>query len=442
MSHLGAGALRRILGGTACTRETESAVEHVISCERCRALAGTLSDELRGGRSGIRSEDSLRLLFELIDREHQSRVRALVALAEWAELRRLPSRRSQRDRVRMAKTCHTLAFFRIALSELKEEPSWEEAEFLASLVLLSSEAMRQREQISEASHHDLQDEVWTAGANSPRRAAEWKRAHQALATAERHLKGGNGDRRLEAGLLSITASTLADEGQAKQALEVLEKCKAIYEDLSEWALLARTLVKTANVLEPIDPAAGLAALDHAAPLIPLEDSYLKLLAELLRVECLIGVGKPSEALQVFERCADLFISNPRPRMRIRGLFIGAKLLDALGFRPQAERLFEEVVNGDVEHELYKDAFLDLLYLYELHMKAGDLEKAARVCRRALTDSALAEIAHEQLRVLWTQLLAAAQRQALGQDLLRELRRYLGVHWKHPAAAPPAVTTRA
>lgn len=442
MSHLGAGALRKILGGTAGAHEVESALDHMITCDRCRALASTLVDEHREKKSEIRREGPLRLLFELIDREHQSGVSSLTALAEWAELRRLPSRRSRRDRVRMAKTCHTMAFFRIVIGELKEESSWEEAEFLASLALLSGEAMLQRKQISEASHHDLQAEVWTAVANSRRRAAEWKRAHQALATAERHLKEGTADRRLEAGMLSITASTLADEGQAAPALDALEKCRAIYDGLSECALLARTLVQKANVLEPIDPVEGLAALDHAAPIIPPEDSYLKLLAELLRVECLIGVGKPSEALQVFQRCAGMFIANPRPRIRIRGRFIGAKLLDALGFRSQAERLFEEVVNGDIEHELYKDAFLDLLYLYEVHMKSGDLEKAARVCRRALTDSALSEIAHEQLRDLWTQLLAAAQRQALGQDLLRELRRYLSVHWKHPAAAPPALPARA
>ena len=72
------------------------------------------------------------------------------------------------------------------------------------------------------------------------------------------------------------------------------------------------------------------------------------------------------------------------------------------------------------------------------MKFGDLEKAARVCRRALTDSSLSAVAHEQLRTLWTELLEAAQRQAISQELLKDLRRYLSAHWKHPAATPPVV----
>jgi tetratricopeptide (TPR) repeat protein len=438
MSHLGLEVMRRILKGEGGAQEIENAAEHIASCERCRTVAGTLVDELRGESLGLQGEGPLRLVLDLIDRERQWGVDSLVAIAEWAELRRLPGRRSQRDRVRMAKACHTLAFFDLLLSEIREAPSWDEAEFLAGLALLCVEAMTQR-QLTQMAAGDLQARVWTAVANARRRSAEWKRAHQALANAERLLREGSGDLRLEAERLSIAASTLADEGQVSQALEALERCRAIYDNLSEWALLARTLVQMANILAGTEPARGLIALDHAAPLIPAEDPYLTLLAELLRVECLIEVRKPSEALRVFRRCSHLLIANPRVRMRLRGKFTSARLLDALGFRQQAERLFDEVVDGDIEHELYKDAFLDLLYLYGVHMESGDLEKAARVCRRALTDSALSAIAHDQLRTVWTQLLEATQRQAIGQDLLRDLRQYLSVHWKHPAAQAPVVS---
>ncbi len=436
MSHLGLEAMRRILNGEGSTRDAESAAEHIVSCDRCRCLAGTLVDELGAESPRLRREGPLQLVFDLIDRERRWGVESLAAIAEWAELRRLPSRRSQRDRVRMTKACHTNAFFQLVLGELKMESSWEESEFLAGLALLSIEAMSQRQQITQVSNHDLQAEVWTAVANARRRAAEWTRAQQALANAERHLKEGTGDPCLQAGLLSIRASMLADEGHVPQALDALERCKALYDGLSEWALLARTLVKQANILAGTEPAQGLIALDHAGPLIPAEDSYLTLLAELLRVECLIEVGKPGEALQVYRRCSRRFLSDPRVRMRIRGRFTGARLLDALGFESQAERLFGEVIDRDIEHELYKDALLDLFYLYGRHVQAGDPEKAARVCRRALTDSALSAVAHEQIRALWTQLLDAAHRQAISQELLKDLRQYLSVHWKHPAATLP------
>lgn len=438
MTHLGQEAMRRILGGEGRLQEAETVAEHLVSCEQCRAQAGTVVGELRAARPGLRGEGSLQLVFDLIDRERQWGMESLAAAAEWAELRRLSSRRSQRDRVRMTKACHTTAFFNLILGEIEETPSWEEAEFLANLAFLSAERMTQRQQITPATGQDLQAKVWTAVANARRRAAEWKRAHDALAHAEKHRKEGTGEPRLEARLLSITASTLADEGQVPQALEALERCQAIYDGLSEWALLARTLVQTANVLAETDPAKGLVVLDHAVPLIPLEDTILRLYAEILRVDCLIELSRPNEALQVFRRSSHLLAVSPKIRPQIRGMFTSARLLDALDQKPQAERLFDEVVDSDIEHELYKDAFLDLLYLYGRHVRAGDAEKAERVCRRALTDASLSAVAHEELRDLWTELLEAAQHQAIGEDELKDVRQYLNVHWKHPAGTPPVV----
>jgi tetratricopeptide (TPR) repeat protein len=438
MSHLGQEAMRWILGGEGKPQEAETAADHLASCEQCRAQAGTLVEELRAARPGFRGEGPLQLVFDLIDRDRQRGMESLAATAEWAELRRLPGRRSQRDRVRMNKACHTVAFFNLILGELEETPSWEEAEFLASLALLSVGGMAQRQQITPATGQDLQAKVWTAVANARRRAAEWKRAHAALADAEKHRKEGTGDRRLEARLLSITASTLADEGQVPKALEALEKCKAIYDRLSEWALLARTLIQAANVLAETDPAKGLVALDHAVPLIPLEDTTLRLYAEILRVDCLIELSRANEALQVFRHSSHLLAVSPKIRPRIRGMFTSARLLDAFEHKPQAERLFDEVVDSDIEHELYKDAFLDLLYLYGRHVKSGEAEKAMRVCRRALTDASLSAVAHDELRDVWTELLEAAQNQAIGEDELKDVRQYLNVHWKHPAGTPPVV----
>jgi tetratricopeptide (TPR) repeat protein len=441
VSHPGQESMRRLLAGEGGPQEAEAAAQHILSCDRCRVLAGNLLDQVRAINPGLRGEGPLHLVFAAIDQERRWGVESLAALVEWTDLRCLPSRRSQRDRVRMRKPCHTIAFFRLVLAELKEEPSWEEAEFLAGLALLCAEAMSQRDQITQSSFHDLQTEGWTAVANARRRAAEWKRAHQALANAERHLNAGTGDPLRKAELLSIAASTLADEGQMPEALDALERCRSLYESLSEWELLARTLVKKANLLVETEPAIGLAALDRAAPWIPAGDSYLTLLSELLRVRCLIELQKPYQALQVYRRCSGQLITDPRIRLPLRGKFTGAQLLDALGFEQEATRLFHEVVDRDVEHELYKDAFLDLLYLYDRHMKAGDRESAGRVCRRALTDPSLRGIAHEQLQTVWSHLLEAAQLRPLSHEALKELRRYMGTHWKHPAATLPVAGLR-
>src|SRR6185295_12090311 len=125
MSHLEREVLRRVLSGEFGPREAEQAAEHLVSCERCRAQAGTLLDELRAANPKLEGKGSLRMVFEIIDRERQWGVESLAALAEWAELRKL-TRHGQRDRVRLTKACHTMPFFHLALGELKEETSWEE----------------------------------------------------------------------------------------------------------------------------------------------------------------------------------------------------------------------------------------------------------------------------------------------------------------------------
>ena len=441
MFHLREEDLRGFLIGEGGAREVEEAAEHLVSCEHCRALAATVLIDLRAANPGLAVKGSLRPVLDVIDQERQWAVEPLAAFAEWAELRSLSSRRSQRERVRMAKACHTIPFFKLLLDKLKDESSWEEAEFLASLAFLASEAMARERQISEARHHDQQAQVWTAVANSRRRAAEWQKAHQALANAERHLSEGSTDPRLKACLLSITASTLADEGHLSRAMEALGKCTAIYEALSDWPLLARTSVQVASTLSGTRPEEGLAALDRAAPVIPADDPYLWLLSELLRIECLINLGRARECLPIFRNCQRLLLRSQNARMQTRFKFTTARLLDTMGLRQQAEHLFDEVVDHELEQGLYKEALLDLLYLYGRFMESGDFGKAARVCQRALTDPALSTAAHDQIRDLWSQLLEATRHQAISKDILSDLRRYLSVHWKHPAATPPAVNVR-
>lgn len=65
----------------------------------------------------------------------------------------------------------------------------------------------------------------------------------------------------------------------------------------------------------------------------------------------------------------------------------------------------------------------------------------RVCRKALTDPSLSAVAHDQMRTVWEQLLAATGHRAISQEVLSDLRRYVNVHWKHPATMIPVVGGR-
>src|SRR5882757_7132727 len=71
MAHLGLEVLRRILAGEGGSREVDEAAEHIVGCDRCRALAGSLIADLRTQSPTLRREGSLQLIFDLVDREHQ-----------------------------------------------------------------------------------------------------------------------------------------------------------------------------------------------------------------------------------------------------------------------------------------------------------------------------------------------------------------------------------
>src|SRR5690349_12079191 len=81
MSHLGREALRRVLAGEAGPQEVEAAAAHLVSCELCRTLAGTIAGERRAENPKLAREGPLQLVFALIDQEHQWAVDYLAAVA-------------------------------------------------------------------------------------------------------------------------------------------------------------------------------------------------------------------------------------------------------------------------------------------------------------------------------------------------------------------------
>ena len=431
MAHVSKEAFRRFAAGETGEFEVERLAQHALSCQPCRALiAGLVEDEVpRAKREG-----PLKALVELISLEREKALEALVARAEWSSFRSL-TRKAQKDRIIQSRVCHSWAFLELLLAELRSASSRDESEFLASLAILAVQGMDAKK-YPTALKNDFLAGVWTEVANVRRIGSEWHHADVALRRAEQYLVKGTEDPLLRARMLSIAASLRAEQGQLPEAVALLERCRKIYKAGRDWPLVARTLVKIAFVLIDSEPERGLVLLDQAAPWIPPEDTTLRWLAANLRTEGLIETGQVPQALISFQQAESLLAAQTRPNAKLRNTFTAARLLEALGRTKEAERLFEEVIAGGLEREWYKDAFLDFLYLFGFHIRAGSAEKAVDVCRRALAQLDLLELGHDQLRVVWTQLQEAAERQALTQQSLAMARAYLRVHWKHPAPKAP------
>jgi tetratricopeptide (TPR) repeat protein len=436
MAHVSEETLRRLAAGAAGEVEIERLAQHALVCQSCYALAaGHLADMA----THLKREGPLKALVELIRLESEKVEETLLARADWSSFRGL-TRKAQKDRVIQSRACHSRAFLEVLLAELRSTTSSrEESEFLASLASLAVQGMDARKYTAELKN-DLLGGVWTEVANARRRSAERHHAVAALRRAEQYLAEGTGNQLPKARALSIAASLKAEEGHISEAVALLEQCRLVYETCRDWPLVARTLVHTAYFLADSEPKRGLECLDRADPLIPAEDATLRWLAATLRTECLIEAGQVAQALLVFQQSESLLDAQTRPNARLRSKFTAARLLEALGHAKEAECLFEEVIASGLEHEWYHLAFLDFLYLLGFHVRAGAVEKAVEVSRRALAQLDLLELGHDQLRVVWTQLMDAAERQALTSQSLAVAQNYLWVYWKHPAPKMPGFTS--
>jgi tetratricopeptide (TPR) repeat protein len=358
----------------------------------------------------------------------------LLTLALWSRIRREP-RKNQQAQVTASAKCHTRAFADILLQELRAAPSRDEAEFIASLALRAAGGMAE----GTAFREDFLGEVWTEIANVRRIAADWDQARRALRRSEEHLARGSGNPLLMGRRRSVEASLLADQGRHEEAITILDECRGLYEEAKEWTLVVRTLVKAANTLVDHDPARAMTLAEDALDLVSADQTELRWLAESVRTESLIEVGEIGQALQAFEIAESLRSGHARPDAERRSSFTAARLLEAMGHLSEAEQLFLGVIADGFERESYRAAFLDLLYLFGLHIRQDATEKAVAVCHAALARLDLLNVGHEQLHAVWAELRDAAMRRAITRESLAEVRRFFTLHWKTPAARTPRFT---
>jgi len=422
------------------TRLVDAAVEHALD-ERMLQEAGEYlrahwknpapaEPILASGERGAAPAGTSAILAD------EKLIAPLLARALWSRIRR-ETRKNQQRRVTESPECHTKDFAELLLAELRAAPSRDEAEFIASLAFRAAEGMAE----PAAFREDFLGQVWTEIANVRRIAAEWNHAHAALRRSAEHLSRGSADPRLKGRMRSIAASLAGDQGHRPEALVILAECQALYEREGAVPLVASTLVKTAHTLVESAPVRALALAEKALLMIPAHDTVLRWLAESIRTESLIETGEIGQALQSFQIAESLRTSHARADAAYRSSYTAARLLEALGHLREAEQLFDAVIAEAFEREAYREAFLDILYLFGVHVRQGATEKAVALCRFALARLDLFDVGHEQLRTVWTELRDAAMQRAIRLESLAEVREFLRVHWKTPAVKLPRFSLR-
>jgi tetratricopeptide (TPR) repeat protein len=284
---------------------------------------------------------------------------------------------------------------------------------------------------------DYKAEAMAVVANCRRLAGDWPGSRAAISAANNYLQSGTGDSRPEAYLLSIHASLAYDTGKLEMALGLMARASEIYRRLMDWAGLAKMRVQeAAALLAAYRAEEALAKAEEALTLLTPREGRLEMLTRSILTESLLVLGRLPEALRSLDATRPLYQQFPGGLTSLRVSYLEARILDALGCAREAEKLYRDAADGFAEAEVYKDAFVIRLALFETLFRRGALDKAARFCQESIKLLERTGTAHEQMIQVWRSLHQHVASRALKDYHIVEVQRYLSRHWASPAPKAP------
>lgn len=432
--HFGREALQRLLQGKGSEEEAARALQHVVECRPCRAAAASCLAQVRGGeRAPVRPREARNALALYLEGKVDGAIETLKAGSWWAEIRNLGPAR-QIKKIRSTASLQSVTFFEAVLADAEAtaltDPFLGESLVRTALAVVD---LLPAFQVSRALKHDLRGQALKVIANCRRLAADFPGAATAIEEAQRFLAEGTGGPGLEAGLLSIRCSLCTDRGEFEDALGYVRRAVEIFRDLEDWRAAAHNAVVEANCLLAADRLEeAIEAARSSLERMPPHNLRLHILARLILAESLVLQKRPHEALADFMD-ARLLSEQADAGTRLRVLKVEAQLLEALGEEAISEKLLRHTLKIYLDQELYKEAFITLLGLFESFCRRGAQGKAVAVCEEAIAAAEEAgEGCKEQIRHAWEELLAVVRVRPLGESELIEARQYFVRNWSVPA----------
>ncbi len=433
--------LRRLFAGGGAPDEAERTASHLAGCRPCWLLAvrAMAAEKARGT---LVLPGPLRSVADLHESEEARLEDWLDAYAAWAGVRSL-GQKARRDKVRLTRSLHSLAFVGVLIAEGTESASPAESEEFFHLALLVASQLPSPT-FSVEFKNDLCADCCAEIGNARRRLAKWPAARDALEKAEKYVARGRKGGVVQGKVLWRKAVLEVDVGNIAEARGFLRRAIDIFEAAAQPLLRSHALAQLAFALVDFEPAESLELIEECLSSMPPGNPRLFVFAESIKIDCLMVLGAPEEALLRFSDLTPLYAQFREPFIQLRRRFTAARLLEHLGRPHKAERLFEEVIAADLEQGLVKDYFLDLAYLFGFFLRRGQMSDATAVCRRAREEFSLLdseegspESARDQMRMVWQQLEESVKSGTIEAGAPTILRTYIRAHWQRPAAEPPS-----
>ena len=287
---------------------------------------------------------------------------------------------------------------------------------------------------------DLRARAWGSLGNAYRCAGQLGAAAAALNRAAEILVDGTGDPIEEATLLSFQGSLETDLGNFEQAIALIERTCAIYRDIGEERLLARSFVQLSAPYLASDPASGYAHATRAEDLLEADqEPRLFLIARHNRIRSLVDLGEPERASMLLEASRKYYRRVSEVWSEIGLAWTEARLSAALGNLEEAEAAFEVLLDEVLDRGYQLDSALVALDLAACHLSRGRTGEAFELAA-SMTQHLQACGAHHRAREAWALLQQALQTRRATTELIHELSKYLSRYWHNPNRPLPARLT--
>lgn len=427
--------------------EVSHGVAHIIDCPVCWTLASGIVASLkrtndlvpnrRGRPPEWRFRDARDALIVLMEIQEQQSIGLLRAKGWWAELKELRPK-EQSTKMNSVAAVHRREIFETILREAKlisgSDPY--SSEHLAMSAYLLVDHLPDGE-FPVHVKAGLRLSAMTTVANSRRLLGNWEGSFAAISDANSYLKTGKASPADRAHLLSMHGVLVLDTGRLEDALNLFGRAAVLYRDAGDLKGLATVKIQEADAFQGAGkPNEAIMMAEDALVLLAPDSVRLVMLARSLITENLVTLGRLPEALKSYEMTKPLYEEVGGELTVFKVEYLEAKILDALGYIRESEKLFRSAIDGVTEMEIYRLSCLWRFALFESLFKRKALGKAARLCEEGIDLLQTTDRVHPQMCQVWRDLLTAVNAEALKEVHLAEVREYLVRHWALPALRAP------
>jgi tetratricopeptide (TPR) repeat protein len=445
--HISKDEILRLFSYGPTAAEVDRGVAHLAGCPMCWTVAleavtslkrtDDLVPRKRGRPPELRFRDVRDALIALMEIQEQRSIRWLRAKGWWAELKDL-NPREQAEKVSSVAAIRQREFVETIFREAKlvcgKDP------YSGEHLAMTAHALIDHLPGGEFPAHvkaGLHVSAMTVVANSRRLAGNWRGSSEAVCSARSYLSEAKIEPVAEAYLLSVHASLLCDTGHLEEAVLLVTRAADIYRSAGDLKGLATMKIQAAGAFQGASkPSEAILMAEEALSLLTPGYIRLEMLARSIITESLVALGRLPEALKSYEAAKPLYDEIGGELMLFKAEYLEAKILDALGYAHESEKLFRSAIDGATDMENYRLSFSFRFAFFESLFKRDALVKAAQLCQEGLDLLQTIEGVHPQMHQVWRDLLAAVKVEALTETHVAEVREYLERHWALPARQPP------